>query len=65
MFSQISLFSDFFQRQSLTLTQSEIPWLFHDLEEIFHRDLSWLVATMQDLLPVSKLGKEQLGVAKS
>ena len=65
MFSQISLFRDFFQRQSLTLTQSEIPWLFHDLEEIFHRDLSWLVATMQDLLPVSKLGKEQPGVAKS
>ena len=55
MFSHISLFSDFFQRQSFSLTQSEIPWLFPDLEEIFHPDLSWLVATMQDLLPVSKL----------
>ena len=36
-----------------------------DLEEIFHPDLSWLAATMQDLLPVSKLANEQLGVAKS
>ena len=29
--------------------QSEIPRLFPDLEEIFHPDLSWLMATMQDL----------------
>ena len=65
MFSQISLFSDFFQRQSSSLAQSEIPWLFPDLEKIFHPDLSWLVATMQDLKPVSKLANEQLGVAKS
>ena len=36
---KISLFPDFFQRLKLSLTQSEIPWLFPDLKEIIFPDL--------------------------
>ena len=36
---KIFLFPDFFQRLKLYLTQSEIPWLFPDLEEIIFPDL--------------------------
>ena len=34
----MSLFPDFFQRCKFSLTQSEIPWLFSDLEEFFIPD---------------------------
>ena len=44
---KISLFPDFFQRLKFSLTRSEIPWLFRDLEEIlFSLTISWPVATM-------------------
>ena len=36
---KIFLFPDFFQRLKLSLTQTEIPWLFPDLEEIIFPDL--------------------------
>ena len=44
---KISLFPDLFQRLQFSLTRTEIPWLFRDLEEIlFSLTISWPVTTM-------------------
>ena len=43
----MSLFPDFFQRLEFSLTRSEIPWLFPDIEEFFPLAIFWPVATMK------------------